>query len=136
MWVRHNYRPLGGLIMFKNIALRAVLIAVAIVIGQAYAANTKSIDIPAGDLAVALEMLARQSGVEFVYEVQQLKGLRTKGVHGVLTPENAVAKLLEGTALTVTKHVSGAVLISAPSAVSLNRKGSLETEELFPAQNE
>jgi len=79
---------------------------------------------------VSLEALAKQSGVEFVYEVQQLKGLRTKGVHGVLTPENAVAKLLEGTALTVTKHPSGAVLISAPSAVSRSDRGSLEGEGL------
>ncbi len=104
--------------MLKNLALRTAALAVAMMIGQAYAADTKRIDVPAGELTLALETLAKQSGVEFVYEVQQLKGLRTKGVHGELTPENAVAKLLEGTQLVVTMHRSGAVLIAAPQANS------------------
>ena len=104
--------------MLKKFALRVAAFAVATALGQAYAADTKPIDVPAGELTFALEALAKQSGVEFVYEVQQLKGLQTKGVHGQLTPEEAVAKLLEGTKLIVTMHQSGALLIAAPQTSS------------------
>lgn len=107
--------------MLKNLVLHVAAIAVAMAfgaLGQAYAADTKPIDVPAGELTLALETLAKQSGVEFVYEVQQLRGLQTKGVHGEFTTEHAVAKLLEGTKLQVTKHQSGAVLIATPQATS------------------
>src|SRR5688500_3073207 len=104
--------------MLKNLMLAAAAIAVAMAFGQVQAADTKPIDVPAGELTVALETLAKQSGVEFVYEVQQLRGLQTKGVHGELTTEKAVAKLLEGTKLRVTMHESGAVLIAEPQASS------------------
>jgi iron complex outermembrane recepter protein len=78
----------------------------------ALADSPHRIDIPGGDLTVALDMLARQSGVEFVYSAEQLNGLRTPGVHGQLTTEKAVAKLLEGTKLILTVHPSGAILIA------------------------
>jgi iron complex outermembrane recepter protein len=80
----------------------------------ALADSPHRIDIPAGDLRAALDLLARQSGVEFVYSADQLEGLRTQGVHGELTAEKAVAKLLEGTKLILTVHPSGAILIAPP----------------------
>ena len=40
------------------------------------------IDIPAGDLAGALDTLARTSGTQLIYQADQLRGLRTAGVHG------------------------------------------------------
>ncbi|MEJ1961309.1 MAG: TonB-dependent receptor [Gammaproteobacteria bacterium] len=85
---------------------------------SAYAADPKSISIPAGDLATALEAYAKQAGVELVYSTDQLKGLRTKGVSGTLLPQDAVTKLLEGTSLEVRTDATGAMLIASPRSKS------------------
>src|SRR5688572_26226767 len=101
--------------------IRRLLMAVACAISfsaQAMADTPKKIDVPAGELIPALKALGAQSGVEFVYSTDELEGLSTKGVHGELTAEKAVAKLLEGTKLRVTMHQSGAVLIAAPETAS------------------
>jgi len=74
----------------------------------------QSIDLPAGDLITALELLAQQSGIEFVYDPAQLKGVKTHGAVGILATREAVLKLLEGTQLSVTESPGGAVLIAAP----------------------
>jgi len=85
------------------------------VIAESADASTQSIHIPADDLVGALELLAKQSGIEFIYDADQLKGIKTHGVSGDLTPKAAVMKLLEGTNLTLTEH-NGAMLIAAPQA--------------------
>jgi len=78
-------------------------------------APEQSISIPADDLVVCLELLAKQSGLEFVYDADQLEGIKSHGVNGDLTPKAAVMKLLEGTNLTLTEH-GGAMLIAVPQA--------------------
>jgi iron complex outermembrane receptor protein len=76
--------------------------------------HEQPINIPAGDLTTSLELLAKQTGVEFVYDADQLKGITTRGVSGNITPKAAVLKLLQGTNLTLTEHKSGAILIGTP----------------------
>src|SRR5229473_8057032 len=78
-------------------------------------APKQSINIPADDLVASLELLAKQSGIEFIYDADQLKGIKSHGVSGDLTPKAAVIKLLEGTNLTLTEH-NGAMLIAVPQA--------------------
>ncbi len=80
----------------------------------ALAADSRRVDVPAGDLTAALEALAKQSGAELVYETRQLKGLQTEGVKGSFSAEQAVSKLLEGTPLILRVDSSGAILIVAP----------------------
>lgn len=101
--------------MPKSVAVRAavsMLVAALALVAPAMAAPPSNVNVPAGDLATALDSLAKQSGVEFIYSAEQLKGLRTEGVAGELTPEQAVKQLLRGTKLKVTAHPSGALLIS------------------------
>ena len=74
-------------------------------------ARESVIDIPAGDLVTSLERLAEQSGIEFIYDSNQLKGIKAQSVSGHLTPKAAVMKLLEGTDLALTEH-NGALLIA------------------------
>jgi iron complex outermembrane recepter protein len=92
----------------------STLISTAVMANGLGDAREKSISIPAGDLTTSLELLAKQTGAEFVYDADQLKGITTRGVSGTLTPKAAVLKLLEGTHLTLTEHKSGAILIAAP----------------------
>jgi iron complex outermembrane recepter protein len=107
--------------MPKNTILRSAihtLICSTSLVMQAHAADTQRVDVPPGDLTTALESLAKQSGVELVYETQQLKGLRTQGVQGNLSAQEAVNKLLEGTPLILRMDPSGAMLIATPRASS------------------
>jgi len=104
-----------------SLTLIASLCAVSLS-AHAMADTPRPVDVPAGELSVALQQLATQSGVEFVYSAEQLKGVRTRGVHGEYTTEKAVTKLLEGTKLKLTIHESGALLISDVRAGSASPK--------------
>ena len=81
-------------------------------------ADPQSIDVPPGDLATALELFAKQTGTELVFSTDQVSGLRTRGFRGTVPPEEAAAKLIEGTPLKLSLGPSGAMLITAPAANS------------------
>ena len=49
-------------------------------VSLAFAEDVKPIHIPPGQLAAALETLARQSGTEIVYVSAQVAAIRTSGV--------------------------------------------------------
>ncbi len=92
---------------------------------RAVADSVQRIDVPAGDLLAAIESIAKQSDVELVYQPDKLKGLKTAGVSGNLTTQDAVKKLLEGTELRVSLDAStGAMLIvpkdQSPVKISAN----------------
>jgi iron complex outermembrane receptor protein len=119
----------------------------ALIAAPARAIEGKGLHIPAGDLPSALEALAKQSGAELVYQMDQVKGLRTRGVDGDIPPEQALKKLLRGTALVVHTDKSGAMLITTaatgakpgaePAALSTAgvAAGSSETSTEAPSQN-
>jgi hypothetical protein len=101
-----------------SVAAGVMLVMILSVLGyHAYAADPQRIEIPAGDLTTALESLARQADVELVFRTEQLKGVKTHGVSGNLTPTQAVAKLLQGISLVIRTDASGAILISAKPTV-------------------
>jgi outer membrane receptor protein involved in Fe transport len=72
-----------------------------------------SINIPPADLVSSLDLLGRQSGIEFIYDADQLKGIRAPAVNGFLTPKQALAQLLQGTNLGLVEQPGGAFLIAA-----------------------
>jgi iron complex outermembrane recepter protein len=104
--------------MFKGRRTTALLIAGALsavlATAQAQAQAPQKITIPAGELNTALETLVKQTGIQLLYDVKQLQGLRTAGVNSAPSPRAAVDALLKGTALTIKTDVSGAILIAAP----------------------
>lgn len=100
--------------MRNNKALRIILLALVCCLPVTIAAQTfkqSDIDIPAGDLVDALDTLARQSGVEFVYRADKLRGLQSPSVRGRMSAEDALGRLLEGSDFTIQKDPSGAILI-------------------------
>src|SRR5882724_12548809 len=104
-----------GMLMSKSAMLKtaALIFALAVSISaNAIADSPKPVNVPAGDLTVALELLEKQSGVEVVYRPELLKGLRTGGVKGTLSSEEAVTKLLKGTKLTLHTDRTGVLLIT------------------------
>src|SRR5688572_21518265 len=72
------------------------------------------LNIPAGDLATALKLLAEQSGTDLVFRPEQVQGVRTEGAKGDFTAQEAIKRLLEGTSLQVSTDTTGAMLIAAP----------------------
>ncbi|WHZ20552.1 MAG: TonB-dependent receptor [Rhodanobacteraceae bacterium] len=98
--------------MFKPIT-RCFLILACLLPMLAFAQQrtASDIDIPAGNLVTALDTLARQTGVQFVYSADQLAGLTTRGARGKLSAEQALANLLAGTGYTARRDDSGAMVI-------------------------
>ena len=95
--------------MFKPFArcvLCLALLSPALALAQA-----AQIDVPAGNLVAALDALAHQTGMQFVYSADQLDGLRTRGAHGQLAPRQALAELLAGTGYHARNDPSGAVVM-------------------------
>ena len=75
-------------------------------------ASPRRIDIPAGDLVSGLDAFAAQSGTQLLYRADQLKGVRTRGVHGNVSPDEALQKLLSGSGYGIRRDAStGAVVI-------------------------
>jgi len=74
-----------------------------------------ALDIPAGPLANALALLARQSGAELMYRPDQVGDIQTRGAKGNLTAHDAALLLLRGTSLELRTESSGALLVLDPS---------------------
>ncbi len=107
--------------MLKNMTVKSSLVALACTISMsvhAVADAPRQIQVPAGDLVSALELVSKQAGVELVFSSEQLKGLHTRGVSGTLSTQDAVIKLLEGTRLQLRfDDATGAMMIgTTPSA--------------------
>ena len=64
--------------------------------GAGAQAASAPIDVPSGELVAALDVLARKTGVQFVYRADQLKGVRTAGVQGAPSADAALDHLLLG----------------------------------------
>ena len=96
-----------------KLPLRAALIggACALALAGAAAAQTRDFNVPAGDLKTALDAYARQAGVEVIYRVEDVRGAKTKGVHGALSARAALADILEGTPFQVQVDQSGALAV-------------------------
>jgi iron complex outermembrane receptor protein len=78
----------------------------------------RNFDIPAGELQAAIDAYAQQSGVQLVYKVDELRGLSAVAVKGAMSPDDALARLLQGTSLRIMRDPSNAVVIFRPKSES------------------
>ncbi|MGH8612697.1 MAG: TonB-dependent siderophore receptor [Gammaproteobacteria bacterium] len=76
----------------------------------------RSFDIPAQSLEGALIAFGTQSGIEILFNSDTSKDLRSPGVSGTHTPDQALRLLLEGTGLTAKVTNTGAVTLERPTA--------------------
>ncbi|WP_428995205.1 DUF6053 domain-containing protein, partial [Lysobacter enzymogenes] len=112
--------PMGrGKPMLRAVrGLRVVLLSLACsaaLSAQAQGAPAR-VEIPAGDLSAALDALARQSGAQFVYSADQLRGLRTAGVSGTMPAGDALDRLLRGSGFVARRDPSGGMVIVKDAA--------------------
>src|SRR6185437_2420257 len=83
------------------------------------AANAQNFNIPGDDLSSALAAFTTQSGVTLVASSAEIKGLRTPGVKGNLSPEEALNKLLRGTGFVYTRDGAGVLEVVRQKSSSL-----------------
>jgi iron complex outermembrane recepter protein len=95
----------------KTLHHRLAMAAAALLLSMAVQAQVRPFDIPAGDLKAALDAYIAQTGQQLVYRSDDLKGQRSKGVQGSVTPEQALEQLLDGTPLKLRRDASGALVL-------------------------
>lgn len=90
----------------------APLAVAALVSAPAFADGSKHrFDIPAQDLAAALQQLSAQSGAAMLYTEQAAAGKSAPALHGEFTLEEAVRRLISGSGLIYTIDGSGTVTL-------------------------
>ncbi|WP_395397363.1 TonB-dependent receptor [Novosphingobium sp. BL-8A] len=80
---------------------------------QPLAARTdlRAFDIPAGNLAAALDAFGHQAGVQILYPYALAASLRTPGLHGRMSARSALDRLLSGQQLAVARFEAGLVVL-------------------------
>ncbi|MDB6170301.1 MAG: hypothetical protein JWM88_3165 [Verrucomicrobia bacterium] len=82
----------------------------------------KAYNLPADTAEKSLKRLAEQSGREILFPTDAVEGVRTRAVHGEMTPEEALDAMLTGTVLV-------AVPDSQTGSLTVRRETSVERAE-------
>ena len=90
----------------------AILVVTASALTLANASHARPFDIPSEDLRDALDAYIGMSGVQLVYSVSDVKGKRSRAVHGDLTADSALKELLKGSGVHASQDTTGAVIVS------------------------
>ncbi|MDM4768435.1 TonB-dependent receptor [Pelomonas sp. SE-A7] len=80
------------------------------------AAKPQSIDIPAQPAAQALQTLVKQHSFQLLYAPDLLKGISTKQVSGVMSPREALTRMLEGSGLQIVETGPNAATLRQAAA--------------------
>src|SRR5882757_307430 len=109
----------GGLV---RITVRAIAICMTIVglsiADNVHASIKQATNIPAQNLAPALQSLAKDRNFQIVYVSEEIGDRRTGGAEGEYTPEEALKQLLRGTGLTYKYLDEKTVTIVPPTSAS------------------
>ncbi len=85
--------------------------AAALALFIAAPALAEEFNIPAGDLAGALDLYASRTGAQLIYADTAVRGVQTKGVKGDLAPDAALSRILSGTGFSVHRRPTGSLAI-------------------------
>ncbi len=73
---------------------------------------TRDYDVPAGDLITALDAYTRQSGVQIIYRIADVSGVKSRGAQGAMSSDQALNQLLAGTNFQIRRDPSGAIALA------------------------
>ena len=76
-----------------------IMLAMGSVLSAYAQSDQVTVTIPPQELSSGLSILAEQANLQVLYDSELAAGRATKGVSGVMTPQEAVRRLLEGTGL-------------------------------------
>ncbi|WP_313036065.1 TonB-dependent receptor plug domain-containing protein [Stenotrophomonas acidaminiphila] len=91
--------------------MRRTLLAGLMLCAVVANATGVSVDIPAGDLVSALHLLARQAGVELIFDESKLRGFTALPVRGQMSAKEAIQAMVKGTPVLVIEDRTGAIMI-------------------------
>lgn len=119
-------RPARAALFLTSTALIALALseparaqsATATVAGRA-AQATQAYNIGAQPLGSALLSFGRQSGLQLTAPGELLRGVKTSGVHGQLTSQQALGQLLAGTGLSYAPSGNGTVVLTKAANITL-----------------
>ncbi|NAW65500.1 TonB-dependent receptor domain-containing protein [Photobacterium halotolerans] len=84
-------------------------------------------DIPVGDLDTSLTQLALQSNLTLHMDASLSQGLRSDGLHGRFTPDQALALLLASTGLNASPQADGSYQVASNDKASNDNTMTLDT---------
>ena len=106
------------------------------------AAQTRSFDLGAGNASTTLREFAKQAKVSVVMDRQNVLGVQTNEVSGLLVPSDALTRMLEGTPLVFNEDLeTGAFAVTRSEIPSLDQTTQntepqiLEETEMKPRNN-
>ncbi|MFZ2268881.1 MAG: TonB-dependent siderophore receptor [Azonexus sp.] len=97
--------------------LRLALLIAAIYSGGVLA-QAKALDIPAQPLAGALTSLASQSGIQLLFNTDELKGARAPALRGNLSADEALRQLLAGSGFSFASTGKGTFVVQKRAAAA------------------
>jgi iron complex outermembrane recepter protein len=110
----------------RRASLLASLLAASFFSAHAIAAEVFHFDIPAGNAEDTLQMVTRQTNYTFLYQTEEVRGVRTNSVSGDFEPQEALRRMLEGTTLAFDIEagvVSPMAVATVPEAKRLDDRG-------------
>ena len=100
--------------------LRSTTAGATLALIQAVSASAQDFNIPAGDLAGALDLYATRAGVQLIYADSAVRGIQTKGVRGDLSADMALTRILTGTGFSIRRRPTGSIAIVRDEQSSLD----------------
>ncbi|MBL8500278.1 MAG: TonB-dependent receptor [Nitrosomonas sp.] len=91
-------------------------------------AQNRTIDIPAQDLSEALHSLSSQTGIQLLFTAENLNGIRSQAISGSMSPEQALAHLLRGTACIYLASGKDTYVIKKSGGETMPRKSMVLPE--------
>ncbi|QKS02022.1 TonB-dependent receptor [Sphingomonas sp. CL5.1] len=88
---------------------------VAVAAPAAAQAQAYNLDIPAGSLGDSLRALGQTSAQQIIFSEASVRGMAAPALHGSYTIDEALGRLLAGTALRTTRTSGGVFYVGAPA---------------------
>lgn len=111
----------------SGIFLSLLLCSVAFTnpVSQAFAQQIDMVrvDLPAGNMATALNRLASQSGLQMIFDASVASGLKNRPVSGKMSPRNALDTLLSGTGIQYHFIGESTVKLQIPGVATSAQSG-------------
>jgi len=113
---------------------KTALLASAAVIGLAAAAHAEQFNIPAGDMAEALQAYTAQTGVQLFATDEVLKGVHTNGITGNTSASEALTRLLSGTGLVTHREAGAVAIVRGRQSSEATQITSIQLAQATPAR--
>jgi len=103
--------------------VRALFLSMSLLASTVWAEDQRfDVNVPAGDLAGAVDTLARQTKLQVLYDPKLLDGKTTPGLQGRYTAREALEKLVEGSGISFHFTAADAAALSSSGAVGEGTK--------------